>query len=412
MRIPFSPPDISEKEIEEVVCSLKSGWITTGPRTKEFERKIADYCGTERAVCLNSATACMELTLRVLGIGPGDEVIVPAYTYTATASVVCHVGATLIMVDTAADSFEMDYEQLEQAITERTKVIIPVDLAGVLCDYEKIFRIVEKKKKLFCPTNNIQRVFGRIVVMSDAAHAFGACLVGNNGEKKYCGSIADFTSFSFHAVKNLTTAEGGAVTWRSREGLDNEAVYKEYMLLSLHGQSKDALAKTKLGAWEYDIVAPYYKCNMTDIMAAIGLKQLERYDDLCVRRREIVRIYDKVISNWNETHDRKLYVLEHIAKNRISSCHLYLLRIAGFSVSDRNRLIEKVAEAGIATNVHYKPLPLLTAYKDLGFDIKDYPNAYGLYENEITLPLHTLLTEEDVTFVINTVLDIVKNMEN
>ena len=409
MKISFSPPDISEQEIQEVAKALQSGWITTGPRTKEFEKKIAQYCGTTTSVCLNSATACMELTLRILGVGEGDEVIVPAYTYTATASVVHHVGAKIVMVDTGKDSFEMDYEQLEQAITEKTKVIIPVDLAGVICDYEKIFHIVEKKKSLFNADNEIQKVFGRIVVMSDAAHAFGAYTIDEFGNKKMCGAIADFTSFSFHAVKNLTTAEGGAVTWRDREGLDNEVLYKQYMLLSLHGQSKDALAKTKLGAWEYDIVAPYYKCNMTDIMAAIGLQQLERYEELCEKRRNIVQIYDDAIQKWNQCESRKIYVLEHLKENQISSCHLYLTRIEGITVNERNKIIERMAEEGIATNVHYKPLPMLTAYKNLGFDIQDYPNSYAHYENEITLPLHTLLTQEESNYVIDCLIRILKD---
>lgn len=408
MRISFSPPDISEQEIQEVVQSLKSGWITTGPRTKEFEKKIAEYCGTDKAVCLNSATACMELTLRVLGVGPGDEVIVPAYTYTATASVVCHVGATLVMVDIAQGSYEMDYELLEKAITEKTKVIIPVDLAGVLCDYEKLYEIVERKKELFCATNDIQKLFGRIVVMSDAAHAFGAYQLNKQGQKERCGVIADFTSFSFHAVKNLTTAEGGAVTWRNREGLDNEALYKEYMLLSLHGQSKDALAKTKLGAWEYDIVAPYYKCNMTDIMAAIGLKQLERYEDLCEKRRAVVKKYDGVIQQLVRETGRNIEVLNHLKDNKCSSCHLYLTRVEGIAEQERNYIIEAMAEAGVATNVHYKPLPLLTAYKNLGFDISNFPNAYAHYQNEITLPLHTMLTEEETDYILEQYCNAVK----
>lgn len=411
MNISFSPPDISDLEIQEVAQSLQSGWITTGPRTKKFEKRIATYCGTEKAVCLNSATACMELTLRVLGIGPGDEVIVPAYTYTATASVVCHVGATLVIVDTAKDSFEMDYEQLEQAITEKTKMIIPVDLAGVICDYEKIFKIVERKKALFSPSNEKQKAFGRIIVMSDAAHAFGAYQIDAVGKKDMCGAVADFTSFSFHAVKNLTTAEGGAVTWKSREGLDNEVIYKEYMLLSLHGQSKDALAKTKLGAWEYDIVAPYYKCNMTDIMAAIGLKQLERYEELCEKRRNIVQKYDRAIQKWNEEHNKKVEHLNHITKEKCSSCHLYLTRIEGITEQERNTIIEYMAEKGIATNVHYKPLPLLTAYKNLGFDIKDYPNAYAKYQNEITLPLHTLLTDEEVFYVVEQFVKVLQKLK-
>lgn len=412
MNIPFSPPDISEWEIQEVVQSLQSGWITTGPRTKEFEKRIAEYCGTDKAVCLNSATACMELTLRVLGVGPGDEVIVPAYTYTATASVVCHVGATVVMVDTAKDSYEMDYIQLENAITEKTKVIIPVDLAGVLCDYERIFEIIERKKEKFTAANDIQKVFGRIIVMSDAAHAFGAYQTDGNNGRQMCGSLADFTSFSFHAVKNLTTAEGGAITWRSREGLDNEELYRHYMLLSLHGQSKDALAKTKLGAWEYDIVAPYYKCNMTDIMAAVGLKQLERYEELCEKRREIVKKYDEKIRQWNKEHEIKIETLNHLSEKKCSSCHLYLTRVEGVTEKERSRIIEHMAEAGIATNVHYKPLPLLTAYKNLGFDISNYPNAYAHYRNEITLPLHTLLTEEETEYIMEQYCKAVKEQKN
>lgn len=391
MNIPFSPPDIGEEEIKEVVDTLKSGWITTGPKTKLFENKIADFCRTSRAACLNSATACMETTLRILGVGPGDEVITSAYTYTATASVVCHVGAKLVLVDTAADSFQMDYEQLEKAVTERTKVIIPVDLGGVVCDYDRLFQIVENKKHLFQPSNDIQKKIERVILMSDSAHGFGAMRQG-----KMCGEIADFTCFSFHAVKNLTTAEGGAVTWRDIPGIDNEELYKQYMLMSLHGQSKDALAKTKLGAWEYDIVAPYYKCNMTDIMASIGLAQLKRYPDILKRRREIIEIYDRALSEFPVSH------LVHYDGEGVSSGHLYLVRLNGKDREFTNRFISAMAEEGVATNVHYKPLPLLSAYKNMGFDIKNYPNAFHMFENELTLPLHTCLTDEQVAYVVET----------
>ncbi len=396
--IPFSPPDMSEAEIFEVGEALRSGWITTGPKTKEFERLIAMYCQTDKAVCLNSATACMELALRVLGVGPGDEVICPAYTYTATASVTCHVGATPVMVDCASGTFEMDYEKLAEAITERTKVVIPVDLAGVICDYEKIYAAVESRRELFRPANEIQRAYGRVVVMADAAHAFGAQWRG-----RMCGGIADFTSFSFHAVKNLTTAEGGALTWRSHEGVDDEYLYKQFQLLSLHGQNKDALAKTKLGAWEYDIVAPYYKCNMTDVMAGIGLAQLKRYPEMLRRRREIIGKYDEGLKGCN------VQVLNHYGDDHTSSGHLYLVRLLDMDVEGRNAVIEKMAERGIACNVHYKPLPMMTAYKSMGFDIADYPNAYNQYRNEVTLPLHTRLTDEDVEFVISNFADIVSN---
>ena len=390
MHIAFSPPDITDEEIAEVVDTLKSGWITTGPKTKRFEQEIAEYCHTSKAVCLNSATACMELTLKVLGIGPGDEVITSAYTYTASASVICHVGAKVVLVDTAEDSYEMDYNKLEEAITEKTKVIIPVDLAGVICDYDRILQIVNKKKELFKANNEIQKKIGRIVVLADAAHAFGAKRKG-----KKCGEIADFTSFSFHAVKNLTTAEGGAVVWKNIEGIDNDEIYKKYMLLSLHGQSKDALAKTQLGAWEYDIVAPYYKCNMTDIMASIGLVQLKRYQDICARRHEIIEKYNSELKNM------PVSVLQHYGQDFSSSGHLYLVRISNKNREECNDIITKMAEKGVATNVHYKPLPLLTAYKDLGFDIADYPNAYALYDNAISLPLHTKLTDEEVAYVID-----------
>lgn len=389
--IAFSPPDITEEEIAEVADTLRSGWITTGPKTKKFENEIAAFCNTSKAVCLNSATACAEMSLRVLGIGPGDEVITSAYTYTASASVAVHVGATLVLVDTQPDSYEMDYEKLESAITEKTKAIIPVDLGGVICDYDKIYDIVEKKKSLFRPSTEIQKKMGRIAVVADGAHAFGAT---KNG--KHSGEIADFTSFSFHAVKNLTTAEGGAAVWRDIDGIDNEEIYKQFMLLSLHGQSKDALAKTQLGAWEYDIIAPYYKCNMTDIMASLGLVQLRRYPSILARRKEIIEKYNEGLK------DLDLNVLKHYGDDFASSGHLYLVRLNGKTREQCNTVITKMAEAGIATNVHYKPLPLLTAYKNLGFDIKDYPNAYAMFENEITLPLHTKLTDEDVEYVIET----------
>ena len=393
--IPFSPPDMSEAEIFEVAEALRSGWITTGPKTKEFERLIAMCCGTSTAVCLNSATACMEMILHVLGVGPGDEVITSAYTYTATASVTCHVGAKVVMVDTAPDSFEMDYSKLADAITDRTKVIIPVDLAGIICDYERVFAAVESKRHLFKPANEIQKAFGRVVVLADAAHAFGA---KQNG--KMCGEIADFTSFSFHAVKNLTTAEGGALTWRPIPGIEDEWIYKQFQLLSLHGQNKDALAKTKLGAWEYDIVAPNYKCNMTDVMAGIGLAQLKRYTEMLYRRRQIIEMYNAGLSKCN------VQVLNHYSDNHSSSGHLYLVRLLGKTVDERNDIITKMAERGIACNVHYKPLPMMTAYKNLGFDIADYPNAYKQYQNEITLPLHTRLTDEEVEYVISNFVEI------
>ena len=395
-KVPFSPPDITESEVNLVSEALRSGWITTGPKTKEFERLIAMCCQTEQAVCLNSATACMELILRVLDVGPGDEVITSAYTYTATASVTCHVGAKVVMVDTAPDSFEMDYDKLADAITEKTKVVLPVDLAGVVCDYDKIFAAVESKKHLFSPANDIQKAYGRVIVLADAAHAFGAKWHG-----KMCGEIADFTSFSFHAVKNLTTAEGGALTWRNHDGVDNESLYKQFQLLSLHGQNKDALAKTRLGAWEYDIVAPYYKCNMTDVMAGIGLAQLKRYPEMLYRRRQIIERYNEGLKG------RNVQVLDHFGDDHSSSGHLYLVRLLGEDVEYRNAVIERMAERGIACNVHYKPLPMMTAYKNLGFDIGDYPNAYNQYHNEITLPLHTSLTNEDVEYVISNFVDII-----
>ncbi|MFK4415186.1 dTDP-4-amino-4,6-dideoxygalactose transaminase [Bacillus sp. RC251] len=386
--IPFSPPDITEVEIEEVIKAMKSGWITTGPRTKELEKKIAGYVGTNKAVCLNSATAAMELTLRILGVGPGDEVITSAYTYTASASIIEHVGAKIVLVDTAPDSFEMDYEKLADAITEKTKVIIPVDIAGKMCDYDKIYSVVESKKGLFKPNNKIQELFERIIVMTDGAHAFGA-----ERKERKCGQVADFTCYSFHAVKNLTTAEGGGVVWRNDLGLDDEWVYQQFMLYSLHGQSKDALAKTQKGAWEYDIVYPAYKCNMTDIMAAIGLVQLDRYESLMNRRREIIEMYDEKLLPYG------VQSLQHYGNDFASSGHLYLVRIPGIEEAERNEIIIQLAEMGIASNVHYKPLPMFTAYKNLGFDIRDYPNAFNMYKNEITLPLHTRLTNEEVEYI-------------
>ena len=390
-KIPFSPPDITEEEIQEVCEALRSGWITTGPRTKQFERQIAAYCGTDRAVCLNSATACLEMTLRILGIGPGDEVITSAYTYTASASPVCHVGAKLVLVDTLPGSYEMDPEKLAAAITERTKAVIPVDIAGILADYDTIYSIVESKKALFIPANDLQKKIGRVAVVADGAHSIGA---KRNGKRS--GAFADFTTFSFHAVKNLTTAEGGAATWNPALGLDDEAIYKQYMFLSLHGQNKDALAKTKPGAWEYDIVAPLYKCNMTDIMAAIGLVQLRRYPELLEKRYALVRLYNELLK------DCGVEMASHFREDEVSSCHLYLTRLTGKTMARRNEIIEKMAEQGVATNVHYKPLPLLTAYKDLGFASKDYPNACAQFENEITLPLYSTLTEEDVRYVCKT----------
>ena len=396
MQIPFSPPDMTEAEEIEVAQVLRSGWITTGPRTKEFERQIASYCHTPKVVCLNSATACMEMILRVLGVGPGDEVITSAYTYTASASVACHVGAKLVMVDTAPNSFEMDYEQLAQAITSRTKVIIPVDLAGIICDYDRIFSIANDKKQLFQPSNKLQNSIGRVIILADAAHAFGA---KRNG--KMCGEIADFTSFSFHAVKNLTTAEGGALTWRWIPGIDNEWLYQQFQLLSLHGQNKDALAKTQLGAWEYDIVAPNFKCNMTDIMAGIGLVQLKRYPEILRRRQQIINRYDEVL------RDQNLQLLLHYGENHTSSGHLYLVRLIGREIDERNEIIIKMAERGIACNVHYKPLPMMTAYKNLGFDIANYPNAYNQYRNEITLPLHTRLSDEEIEYVLANFINLI-----
>ena len=387
--VPFSPPDISEDEINEVVSALCSGWITTGPRTKKLERLIADYVGTERCVCLNSQTACAEMALRVLGIGEGDEVITSAYTYTASASVIDHVGAKIVLVDTSPDSTEMDYDALSRAITEKTKAIIPVDIAGIPCDYDRIFKIVEEKRRLFSPKNEIQAAIGRVAVLADTAHSFGAC---RNGVKT--GNIADFSSFSFHAVKNLTTAEGGALTWRSIPGIDNEYIYKQLQLLSLHGQSKDALAKTQLGSWEYDIVGTYYKCNMTDVAAAIGLAQLSRYGTLLARRCEIIKKYDEALIPLGVS------VLKHYTDEYESSGHLYITRVPGITANMRNGIITAMAERGVACNVHYKPLPMHTAYKNLGFSINDFPNAKAFFENEITLPLHTSLSDSDVEYVI------------
>ena len=397
MNIPFSPPDISELEVTEVAEALRSGWITTGPRTKQLEKNVAAYVDAPRAVCLNSQTACQEMALHVLGVGPGDEVIVPAYTYTASASVVCHVGAKLVLIDCQPDSLEMDYDAVAAAINENTKAIIPVDLAGIPCDYDKLFAIVERKKALFKPASDIQKALGRVAIMADTAHAFGAKLEG-----KRIGSVADFSSFSFHAVKNLTTAEGGALTWRSLPGIDNEAIYKQLQLFSLHGQSKDALAKTQLGAWEYDIVGTWYKCNMTDVVAAIGLKQLERYDGMLARRKEIIGKYDAALKPLG------VKVLDHYNDRHESSGHLYLTRIPGITAQDRNDIITKMAERGVACNVHYKPLPMHTAYKNLGFDIANFPNAYAHFANEITLPLHTNLTDEQVQYVIDNYAEVLK----
>lgn len=395
--IPFSPPDISDLEIAEVVEALKSGWITTGPRTKQLEANIAQWIGTEKCVCLNSQTACAEMALHVMGIGSEDEVITSAYTYTASASIAAHVGAKIVLVDTQKDGFEMDYDALEAAITDKTKAIIPVDLAGIPCDYDRIFEIVERKKELFKPANDIQAALGRVAIMADTAHAYGAKWHG-----RMIGAVADFSSFSFHAVKNFTTAEGGALTWRTIPGISNEEIYKKLQLLSLHGQSKDALAKTKLGAWEYDIVGTYYKCNMTDIAAAIGLKQFERYPQLLERRKEIIKKYDAALRPLG------VETLEHYTEQAESSGHLYLTRIPGITVEQRNDIITKMAEEGVACNVHYKPLPMHTAYKALGFDIQNYPNAYAHFANEITLPLHTNLTDEDVDYVIRTYIEVLK----
>jgi len=396
--IPFSPPDIRDEEIAEVVAALKSGWITTGPRTKELERRFADYVGANRCVCLNSQTACAEMTLRLLGIGPGDEVITSAYTYTASASVICHVGATPVLIDTQPDSIEMDYDQVAAAITPRTKAIIPVDLAGVPCDYDRLFAIAEEKKALFSPASRLQKALGRVCILADAAHAVGA---SRNGTM--IGSVADFSAFSFHAVKNLTTAEGGALTWRSIPGVDDEEIYRMLQLLSLHGQSKDALTKTQQGEWEYDVIGTWYKCNMTDIMAAIGLKQLERYPATLRRREEIIRTYDAAL------HPLGVWTLRHYGEDFRSSGHLYITRIPGITQAQRNEIISRMAELGVTCNVHYKPLPMMTAYRNLGFDAKDYPNACAFFGNEITLPLHTCLTDEDVAYVIRCYCGIVKD---
>lgn len=396
-KIPFSPPDISELEIQEVCEALRSGWITTGPRTKKLEQKLAQYCHTDKMVCLNSATAAEELNLRVLGIGPGDEVLVPAYTYTASASAAIHTGATVRFIDCQENSLEMDYDRMEAAITEKTKAVIPVDLGGIPCDYDRIYEAVERKKDLFRPNSEIQKAMGRIAVVADCAHALGA---EKNG--KMTGALADFSSFSFHAVKNFTTAEGGASCWKTIPGVDNDELYHQYQLLSLHGQSKDALAKTKLGAWEYDIVGPWYKCNMTDIMAAIGLKQLERYPGLLQRRAEIIHRYDAALQPLG------VETLTHFGEDYRSSGHLYITRVPNITEQQRNDIIVKMAEREIACNVHFKPLPMMTAYKTLGFDIEDYPNAYKHYANEITLPLHTKLSDEDVAYVIENFTEILK----
>ena len=397
--IPFSPPDITQQELDAVCDTLRSGWITTGPKTKQFEQEIAAFCGTDRAAALNSATAAMECTLRALGVGPGDEVIVPAYTYTATASVVCHVGATLKMCDIRPGGFEMDYDRLASMITGKTKVVMPVDLAGRMCDYDRLFAVLEQKKSLFDPANPLQAGFGRVIVLADGAHSFGSSYQGRQS-----GSVADFTCFSFHAVKNLTTAEGGAVTWRSRDFIDNDALYKQFMLLSLHGQTKDALSKTKAGAWEYDIVAPYYKMNMTDIMAAIGLVQLRRYPQMLALRRQIIGVYDQKLS------DGRFAPLRHFTPGIQSNGHLYLLRITDITEQQRNALIDRMAQRGVACNVHYKPLPMLTAYRNLGFDTADYPNAYDLYKQEITLPLHTKMTTQDAAYVADCLLELLQTI--
>lgn len=402
MKIPFSPPDLTDAEIEEVASAIKSGWITTGPKTKELEREVAALCNTNKAVCLSSQTSCAEMALRLLGIGEGDEVIVPAYTYTASAEVVCHVGAKLVFIDSQPDSLEMDYDAVEKAITDKTKVIIPVDLGGIPCDYDRIFSIVEKKKSLFKPSNDIQSKFGRIIVCADTAHAFGSSWHGQP-----VGSVADFSAFSFHAVKNFTTAEGGALTWKPNDALNDEELYKRVQLYSLHGQSKDALSKNQLGSWEYDILGPWYKCNMTDIHAAIGLAQMKRYPALLKRRREIIEKYDRAFKPLG------VHTLPHFTDEHISSGHLYLTRIFkknGEPISDEERreIIIKMAERGITTNVHFKPLPMMTGYKKLGFDIKDYPNAYAHYANEITLPLFSRLTDEEVDYIIDNYTDVIK----
>lgn len=397
MNIPFSPPDITEEEIQEVAAALRSGWITTGPRTKELERQVAAFCGTEKAVCLNSQTACAELALRVLGVGEGDEVIVPAYTYTATASVVCHVGARPVMIDCQKDSPEMDYDALEAAINERTKAVIPVDLGGVPCNYDRIFAAVEAKKALFRAASPVQSALERVAVMADTAHSFGASRGG-----VMTGSLADFSSFSFHAVKNFTTAEGGALTWRELPGISSEDIYKQLQLLSLHGQSKDALAKTRLGAWEYDIVGTWYKCNMTDVAAALGLAQMKRYPGLLARRKALIGRFDAAFKPLG------VQVLPHYTESHTSSGHLYITRIPGITPEQRNDIINEMAQRGIACNVHYKPLPMHTAYKNLGFEIEHYPNAYAFFANEVTLPLHTCLTDEQVEYIIANYTEVVK----
>jgi dTDP-4-amino-4,6-dideoxygalactose transaminase len=398
MQIPFSPPDVGENEILEIAEALRSGWITTGPRTKELERQVAAFCGTEKVVCLNSQTACAEMALHLMGIGPGDEVIAPAYTYTASASVVCHVGAKLVLVDVQKDSLEMDYDQVEAAINENTKAIIPVDLGGVPCDYDRLFAIVEKKKHLFHGTSRLQNALGRVAIMADTAHAFGAKWNG-----KPVGSVADFSAFSFHAVKNFTTAEGGALTWRNIPGIDNEDIYHQLQLYSLHGQSKDALAKNKPGAWEYDIVGTWYKCNMTDVAAAMGLAQMKRYPEMLARRKEIIARFDAAF------HPLGVKTLPHYTDRHTSSGHLYITRVPGITPEQRNEIIEQMALRGIACNVHYKPLPMHTAYKNLGFDIADFPNAYAQFANEVTLPLHTRLTDEQVDYIIENYTEILKS---
>lgn len=398
MNIPFSPPDISEKEIAYVTEALRSGWITTGPRTKELERKIAEWLGVPRCVCLNSQTACAEMVLRLLGIGPGDEVITCAYTYTATASVINHVGAKIVLVDCRKDSPLLDYDAVERAITDRTKAIIPVALGGVPCDYDRLFAIAESKRSLFSPDSVLQRAIGRVAIIEDAAHALGAVWHG-----KKVGGTADFSNFSFHAVKNFTTAEGGAITWRSIDGVDDEAIYHQLQLFSLHGQNKDALAKSKLGSWEYDIVGTWYKCNMTDIAAAIGLAQLERYPGLLERRREIIGRYNDAFKPLG------VAVLPHYTEEYASSGHLYITRVPGITPEQRNDIVLEMAERGIACNVHYKPLPMHTAYKKLGFSIEEYPNAYGYYANEITLPLHTCLQDDEVSYIIANYTDVLRS---
>ena len=395
--IPFSPPDITQEEIDAVVDTLKSGWITTGPKTKLFENQIAEYCHTTRAVTLNSATACMEMALRLLGVGVGDEVITSAYTYSASASVIDHVGAKIVMLDTGIDSYQIDYEAIEQAITEKTKVIIPVDIAGIMCDYDRIFEAIERKRHLFNPKNDLQRAFGRVIVLSDAAHSMGAKYKG-----KMNGEVADFTSFSFHAVKNLTTAEGGALTWREIEGVSSDEIYRQMMLLSLHGQTKDALSKTVPGTWEYDIVAPNYKCNMTDIMASIGSVQLKRYPEILERRKELIEKYDALLEPIKVTS------MMHYTESNHSSGHLYIIRFTHQTEAYRNAIIERMAQLGIATNVHFKPLPLHTAYKNLGFKIGEYPNAFNMYKNSMSLPLHTLLSNDDVDYVCNSLIDLMR----